>query len=51
MAQSVKLMNIERAKGSNAGQNILLASTCRPPLLRILRVSRNLSPELRGAGM
>jgi len=47
MAQSVKLMNIELAKVSNAGQSILLASTCRPPLLRILWVSRHLSPEIR----
>jgi hypothetical protein len=47
MAQSVKMMNIEWAKGSNAGQSILLASTCRPPLLRILWVSRRLSPEMR----
>jgi hypothetical protein len=47
MAESVKLMSIEWAKGSNAGQNILLASTCRPPLLRILWVSRHLSPKMR----
>lgn len=47
MAQSVKLMNIEWAKDSNAGQSILLASICRPPLLRILWVSRHFPPEMR----
>jgi hypothetical protein len=49
MAQSVKLMNIERAKGSNADQSILLtlARTCRPPVLRVLWVSRHFSPEMR----
>jgi hypothetical protein len=46
MAQSVKLMNIKWAKGSNAGQSILLASICRPPLLRVLWVSRHSSPEM-----
>ena len=51
MAQPVKLMNIEWAKGSNAGQSFLLASTCKPPLLRILCVSQHLSPRDEAAGM
>ena len=49
MAQSVKMMNIEWAQSSNADQSILLtlARTRRPPVLRVLWVSRHFSPEMR----
>jgi hypothetical protein len=44
MAQSVKLMNIEWAKDSNAVQSILLTLA---RTLRVLWVSRHFSPEMR----